>query len=710
MQSIIAEGIVLTEWQTRQYLRGYDVHLNDAYLVQTDRDAVERAEQMGYPVVLKLMSQKFVHKSDSGAVALNLHSAEQVQVAYQELFRRTRCTVNDPAVEGVIVQPMVQASGEAEIFIGVRRDSVFGNVVLFGIGGSLVELLKDVSHRVLPVTLRDVSAMVEELKFGKLFQGYRGASAVDLEELYSLITELERTLNTHPEIEELELNPVLITKSGLTTVDARLRTYGQMVSTAPQPVSRDAAIPIDFTLFLNPKSIAIVGASDDRSKQAGRLTHYLIDHGYGGRLIPVNPSRDEIAGLTAYRSVLDIPGTVDLACIVVPSHAVPNVFEECMAKGIKSAIVYSSGFAESGPEGQLLQQQLVHQVRNSDMRFFGPNTIGVVSPHTNIFASFSMSLQMEQIPAGNVGLVSQSGALGSVLLSRLAEQKIGISHWISTGNEANIELHECIEFLIDDPKTAVITMFVETIRQPDAFRMAAERALKVGKPLVVYKTGKSTLGRAAVQTHTGSLAGDDSIYDGLFRQLGVIRVSTITELIDVSWALSTQPRPGGPRIGVVTASGGVCSMVADQVEELGLELAEFPPSAVSAIASVIPPFGAARNPVDITIGTMSKPDNFASVLRTVASLDTVDAVIVMLTTAADPVATPIAQSIIDISTEIQKPFLVGRLSSDQLAPVSKPLLVEHGIPVYSSPDRVLKVFKYMYEYARRSTSGQESLR
>ena len=452
--------------------------------------------------------------------------------------------------------------------------------------------------------------------------------------------------------------------------------------------------------MLSPRSIVVVGASETPGSQGGRLFRYLIKHGFPGPLYAVNPRASEVMGRPCFPSVADLPETPDLACIMVPSGAVLDVVAECGRKGIGAAVVYTAGFAETGEQGQQEQAALVETARGYGVRLCGPNTAGLVNAGTATCAAFGMAFEVERMPPGSIAFLTQSGALGSSLLSRSWAQGIGFSHWICAGNEADLTLGEYLLYLADDPATRVIAIFMESVRDPAAFLEACRRARANGKPIVVYKTGASAVGQRAVRSHTAALAGDDRVYAAVFRRYGVVRVHDLQALIDAAVALSWQPPPRGNRVAVISASGGACSVIADECARYGLELPLLPARTVEEIARIIPPFGVAQNPIDVTMQITANPGMIGQAAELLLREDDVDALIVMLTTNAGAAALEVAKGVVGAARGSDKPVLVARVGAEFLAPESVAYYQEQQIPLFPMPDRVVKALKALVDAGR----------
>ena len=384
--------------------------------------------------------------------------------------------------------------------------------------------------------------------------------------------------------------------------------------------------PLD-ALF-RPASVAIIGASSDANRIGGRPVAYS-KRAFKGTIIPVNPNQREVQGLAAYPSIKDAPGEIDQAIIAVPARAAMQAVDECIAKGVKAAVMFSSGFAETGAEGRAMQTELARRCAAGGMKLVGPNSLGMFNARIGLYSTFSSYFDPLWPRLGPVGIVSQSGAFGTYFLAIAAARGLGFSHCVATGNEADVDVAECVDWLADDPDTGVIMIYLEGCRDGARLRAALARAAANRKPVIAMKVGVSDQGIAAIASHTGSLAGSDAVFDAVFREYNVHRARTLDELVDVAYACSGGVFPKTPRIGVVTISGGVGIQMADAAAELDLEMPRMPDVTQKKILKMIP-FAGPANPVDATAQVINDWSMFTTILGLVADEGNVDSVISFL--------------------------------------------------------------------------------
>jgi acetyltransferase len=435
--------------------------------------------------------------------------------------------------------------------------------------------------------------------------------------------------------------------------------------------------------FYDPGSIAIIGASGHPKKPGGRPLVALQKRGYAGSVYPVNPRYDEIAGLKCYPTLLEIPGDVDMAIVSVPARSVPEVLEQCGAKGVKAVVMFSGGFAEVGAEGEALQRKIAALASENDFRLLGPNCLGLINLSNSVMASFAHIVDLEPVQ-GTLGLVTQSGAFGAMIYAEATAAGVGVSSFTSVGNEADAEFADFVAYLLDDSGTEVIGGYLEGARDGDKLRQVAEKALRVGKPIVMLKVGRTAAGARAASSHTGSLAGDDQIYGAFFRQMGIVRIEALSELTSFAIVHRGGRSFRGRRIAILSGSGGYGVMVADKCESLGLSVPELAPATRKELRRFLPTFGSARNPIDLTAQAAMDSSMLGNCLRALAADDDID-VILAHALFQEPNGMKLAQELIEIYESTSKAIVImthvrahAGLESDCIA-----LLGQAGIPVLS---------------------------
>nr|WP_315401095.1 acetate--CoA ligase family protein [uncultured Duganella sp.] len=459
-----------------------------------------------------------------------------------------------------------------------------------------------------------------------------------------------------------------------------------------------------ISLLFKPRSVAVIGASGDAGKTAGRPIAYLRKHGYTGDIYPVNPRVDSIDGLRCYPDIASLPAAPDVAMVCVGAERAIGAVRELAEKGCAAAIVLASGFGETGEAGQRRQRELIEAA--GAMRLLGPNTIGLVNLTDDIPLSASGALEMERFPAGAVGLVSQSGGILGALLSRAAARGIGMSKLVSTSNEVDLELADFIDYLVDDDATRVIALYVETVRNPDKFRAACLRAAQAGKPVVAFKIGRSEAGARAAVSHTGAMAGADRMYDALFRQVGVIRAQTFADLLDIPAALTTGRVLRGKRVAILTSTGGAGTLISDALGVTGFD-APPPDAATAARLRALQTGDEAaldRNPIDVTLAGL-KPDLLRGAINALLDSPGYDALIIIVGSSALAMPELMAGAIGDCLANSDKPVLAY---VSPHAPELMALFNQRGVPAYAAPESCAAALGAMLQIAHAPARAQDA--
>src|SRR5688572_9553376 len=365
---------------------------------------------------------------------------------------------------------------------------------------------------------------------------------------------------------------------------------------------------MDLKSLFHPRSVALIGASNERAKLSGRPLRFFREFGYAGKVYPVNPKYQEIAGVPCFAKLADIPGDVDLAVITLPANAVPEALAECGTKGVKAAAIISSGFAEVGGEGIRLQEELKRVALENGIAVCGPNCSGFVYFPERVTATFSVGLDDGFPESGAAAFVSQSGALSSYIRGAARERGLAFRYWITTGNECVLSFTDYLQYLLEDPEVRLLLEQLEDARHVPAFQAAARRALALDKPLILMKTGRSEAGAKASVSHTGSLAGADEVYQAVFSQNGVLRAETLDELFDLALLAQAPRRPRGKRAQVVSISGAAGILMADVGNELGLEFTDLSDVTKKELRNIMPPFASIANPMDVTAEAVARPE------------------------------------------------------------------------------------------------------
>jgi len=455
---------------------------------------------------------------------------------------------------------------------------------------------------------------------------------------------------------------------------------------------------LELSPLLNPESVAIIGVSQSASRIGGRLFKYLSKHGYRGNLALVNPKYKELNGVKCYPKISDVPAPIDCALIAVPEKFVLSVLSECADSHVKAAVVFSSGFAEMGSSGKKAQERIKELARTKNMRICGPNCIGIVNFNQSIALCFSQLLETDKLIPGNIGFISQSGALGGSLVNRAQDQNIGLSYFISSGNEADLEVSDYIKHLVlHDDKTKVIAAVIEGFKDGPKFIEAAQLARQHQKPIVVLKIGETEAGKNAAASHTGSLTGSDAVIDAVFDQNGVIRVANYDELFQTALLFSKGRIPKGNRVGILTSSGGAGIIMADYYTKMGLSVPEPSQKTQELASKEIAAFGKIANPFDLTGQIFSDPKMFKRCMKLFVEDDNFDIVQVNVSMVAGQSSADRGRYILESGKESSKPIVTWWAAGSLSEPGIKKLSGSQ-IALFRSPERCATAVKSLVKY------------
>ncbi|GLZ47483.1 CoA-binding protein [Actinomycetospora sp. NBRC 106375] len=592
----------LTAPEGREVCLAYGIPTPAEGLARSADEAVDLAARMGGTVVLKIVSPDILHKTEAGGVRVGVRGETDVRRAYDDIVAAAGAYDASARVHGVQIQQMVGAG--QEVIVGATTDPTFGKVVVFGLGGVLVEVLHDATFRLAPVDGPTARGMLDDIAAADVLRGVRGAEPVDADAIADVIRRLSDLVADFDEIREFDLNPVFADAHGAVAADVRVVLDDEV---RPPPVRYDQQEMLaTMTRLMRPRSVAVIGASAEHGKIGNSVMRNLVDGGFAGEIHPVNPKADEILGRRAYASVTDIPGEVDVAVFAVPAKLVAAQVEQVGHKGIPVAVLIPSGFAEVGEVE--MQEHLVATAAAHGVRLLGPNIYGYYSTHQDLCATFCTPYDVR----GGVALTSQSGGIGMAILGFARTTKMGVSAIVGLGNKSDVDEDDLLTYFEADEATQCVAMHLEDLKDGRAFVETAQR-VTVKKPVVVLKAGRTAMGARAAGSHTGALAGDDQVYDDILRQAGVIRAPGLKDMLEYARGLPVLPTPQGENVVIITGAGGSGVLLSDACVDNGLTLMDIPPDLDAAFRAYIPPFGAAGNPIDITGG--EPPSTYESTIR-----------------------------------------------------------------------------------------------
>jgi acyl-CoA synthetase (NDP forming) len=671
----------------------YGISVPKEGVVSSGAEASKLANSMGYPVVMKIVSPDILHKTEAGGVVVGVKSADEAAAAYDQIIGNAKKHKADATIVGVQVQQMIK--GGQEVIVGAMTDPSFGKLVAFGLGGVLVEVLKDVTFRLAPATKEDALSMLDSIQAAEMLKGVRGGDAVDREAVTDIIVRVSQLVSDFPEIAEMDLNPVFASKTGAIAADVRIVVNFQQKPARYRPDEKD--VVASMNRIMRPKAVAVIGASNETGKIGNSVMKNLINGGYQGAIYPIHPKDAEIMGIKAFKSVKDVPEDIDTAVFAIPGKLVASALKECGEKKIAGAILIPSGFGETGNiEGQ---EELQRIGREYNIRLMGPNIYGFYYTHSNLCATFCTAYDYK----GSTALSSQSGGIGMAIIGYSRSAKMGVSAIVGLGNKSDIDEDDLLLFFEQDDNTKVIAQHAEDLKDGRAFAEVAKRVSKK-KPVIMLKAGRTAMGAAAASSHTGAVAGIDRIYDDVLRQSGVVRARSLRQLLDFSRGMPILPTPKGENVVIITGAGGSGVLLSDACVDNGLKLLKpMPKDLDEAFRKFIPPFGAAGNPVDITGG--EPPITYMNTVRLGLEDDRIHALILGYwhTIVTPPMV--FAKNMVAVVNEMKekgkvKP-VVASLAGDVEVEEAAQYLYENGIPAYAySTEIPVEILAAKYQWAR----------
>ena len=585
VQNALRKGrSALSEHEAKQVLRAFGVPVITEKVVHAPEALAAVADELGWPVVLKGMGATLTHKTERGLVHLKLSDAPALRAAARAIAAEA-----GPELEGFLVQPY--KTGDRELVAGLFRDPQFGPVIMFGLGGILTEALSDTVLRLLPISASEALEMIDGIRAVSLLGAFRGDSAVDRQVLVDLLLGLSELALSFPEIAEIDLNPLLVDHQGA------LRVADALITCRTPESSSDMTVPVaaaDIRSLFYPRRIAFIGASAQFGKWGHMLFTNTVGGGFGGEVFLVNPRGGKIAGRHVYRNVAELPGSINLAVVTIPASQVRGLIPELKQKGIRNMLLITSGFGETGSDGQSLEKALVEEARDAGILILGPNTMGICNPHIDFYCTGSPVHPI----AGDTAVVAQSGNMGTQLLAFAEQQGIGIRGFAGSGNEAMLTIEDFLEGFEHDALTRTVMLYVESVKHGTRFFESARRVSR-SKPIVLLKGGQSQAGNRAAASHTGAMASDAAVFNAMCRQAGIVKVDRPMELLDLSAAFSSLPLPDGNRAAIMTLGGGWGVVTADLCTQNGIEVPPLDTAIVARIDKILPPYWSRTNPVDL---------------------------------------------------------------------------------------------------------------
>jgi len=679
--AISAGRTYLMENESKAILEELGISTTGSRVARSEEEAVEIFLSLASPVAMKVLSPEVVHKSDAGGVKLHLEGEDAVRQAYREMIS----AFQGRAVEGISVQRMAPPGIEA--IVGVANDPTFGPVLMFGLGGVFVEVLKDVSFRSIPITLSDAQEMIEEIRGYTLLKGSRGHSA-DIEALEELLMKISDFVASEPRVWEMDLNPVFLYPQGCTAVDARI------ILGEPRPSPPEEREEQDLHDLFYPQSIAVIGASGTPGKLGWNVFTNLVSHKFKGMLYPINPRAEAIHGIKAYPRISAVPEPVDVAIILVSAGMTADVVEECCQCGVRYIVVESAGFAELGPEGKKIELQMKEIADRYGVRLLGPNCSGIINTHCSMVQSIGI---VDALSQGNIGLVSQAGVCAAGMLWGLRHiMDFGIIATI--GNKLNINETDIMEAVSRDENINVICMYLESVKGGRRFIDQARRITRE-KPMVVLKSGRTEAGKKAVASHTASLAGNDQIYSAVFRQSGIIRARDYEHMFNLARAISKQPLPDREGVFIITYAGSLGVIAADAITDNGMRLSELDEPLKQRLKDLLPDYVCGMNPVDYTFSQDARIVK-STIEIGVESSDVGSFIVILQAEILDSYVEALK------SINYQGKPIIACVAGKEFEMPGVIKMEKAGIPVFSTPEQVADALGIMYRHHKRITRAR----
>ena len=665
---------LLSEQKAYELLRKHGVPVPANKIVKRKEDAAKVAREIGFPVVMKIVSPQVIHKSDVGGVITGIGSEKEAERSFVEIINRVKNNKPEAEIKGVIVEKQMPPG--LELIVGGKSDQSFGKVISFGLGGKLVEFMKDVVLRVLPLDRNEISNMIREIKGYTLIRGYRDETPKDEETLINTIKAVSELFYEDKDLIEFDINPLMLYEKGACSVDARL-----IIGEKPDYPEEKPRQELSQEIFY-PRSIAVIGASPNPDKVGYSVLRNLLP--FDGEVYPVNPNEREILGRKVYPSISSISEEVDLAVVAVPAKMVPDIIGEAGGKGVKLAVIISAGFRETGQRGKILERKVLDAAKKNNVRIIGPNCVGIMLPHEKINTTFD---PISPKP-GHIAFISQSGAIITTVVDWSKSEEIGFSAVISVGNQADLGFLDFLKFAEKNEETKAIVLYIEEVRNGREFLEEVEK-ISGKKPVIALKSGASKRGHQAASSHTGSLAGSYEVYMAAFRQAGVIAAYSLKEAFLIAELTASEGYPDGNRAVVISNAGGFAVLASDYAEKYGVDLIEFSEEIGNELDSLLPKNWSGENPIDL-IGD-ARSDRYANVFNTmIRNQDKWDIAFVISVPTAVLNPNLLANEVVRFSRNTHK-MIVGCMLGGESVKSGVKILRDSHIPNFSELEDAFKI-------------------
>ena len=674
-ETIQTDHKVITEELSKSILKTYGISVPDYELVKSPNEAIKAAKTLGFPLVMKVVSPQILHKTDVGGVKIGIDNVNDVKKTFNDMYGRLS-KKKGIKVKGILLEKMVPKG--VELIVGLQNDPQFGPVIMVGMGGILTEVMRDVAFRMLPITTSDAKSMLAELKGSKLLKGFRGSKPIDINMISKALVRIGKLGVEHAtHFDSIDFNPVVFYPKSYAVVDAKIILRNEVKNNAISTAKPNSSF---METFFTPKTVALVGASATPGKIGNSVLDSMAKHDYKGKVYPINPKQEKILGIKCYPSISSIPEKIDLVIVCVDLSITPPILEECAKKGVHSVVIVSGGGKELGGKRAEYEAEVKRLAEKHKIRIIGPNCIGIFNAANRFDCAFQGQARMVRAKLGSVAFLSQSGTMGISFLE--TADSFGLSKMVSYGNRSDVDEADMIWYLANDPQTKVIALYVEGFGDGRKFIHTAKRVMKEKKkPIVIWKSGKSTAGAKQAASHTGSLGGSNAIIMGAFKQAGIISVDSYQELAAVTKALAWQPYAEGNRCALTSNGAGPMIGAIDHFERLGLAIAKVSPNSLKKMKDHFPPTYVIGNgnPADVTGGATAEDYQF--VIQIFMDDHNVDIIMPWFVFQDDPLDEIIIDYLAQFSNKGKKSLLVGANGGPYTKGVSK-RIEEKGIPVF----------------------------
>jgi 3-hydroxypropionyl-CoA synthetase (ADP-forming) len=665
---------VMTEESAKAILTAYGINVPPYALVSTTQEATDKAKQLGFPLVAKIVSPDILHKTDVKGVKIGLKSEEEVGRAFDDMYGRLSTKYH---TKGVILERMVDPG--LEVIVGLQNDPQFGPVIMFGLGGINTEIFKDVTFRVLPITPKDIEEMVESLRGKTMLKGFRGSEPIEHATISDMLMKISKLgVDAAPYYESVDFNPVILYPHDYFVVDAKMLLREKPDLEIMSKAEPDSSY---MDLFFNAKSVALIGASPEAGKIGNSVLQSLAKHDYKGKVFPVNAKGyQEIMGIKAYKNLDEINEQIDVVVVTVDLKFVPDLLKSCGRKNIHNMVIISGGGKELGGDRAAIENEIKKLSSQLKVRIIGPNCIGMFNADNRLDCAFQGHERMLRPQRGEVAFLSQSGTVGIAFME--TSDSFGMSKMISYGNRSDVDEADMIWYLGEDPSTKVIGLYVEGLGDGRKFMNAAKKVIiEKNKPILVFKNGRTTRGAKQAASHTGSLGGSYNVVRGALEQANIISLDSYEELTGSLKALTWQPVPKGNRVAMITNGAGPVIAAIDNFERLGLAIAEISSNTLAKLKEHYPPTYVIGNPCDITGSATA--DDYRYAIQAFMDDPNVDIIMPWFVFQDDPLEETIVDILQGFQKQRKKPILVGAMGGPFTQKISK-RIEDTNVPVYHS--------------------------